>query len=102
MIVLEKGKLKTFLQSIDDALAEGGKVYKTCLDFSKLTTSIDKKILDCKDHLLQISNSYNLLTNLTSSLEGLILAVMDQILRLEKERDNIIRRDTKLSNFIDP
>lgn len=52
MIAYEKDKLQTCLQSIDATLAEGGKVYKTCLDFSKLTTSIDKQILDCKDPLL--------------------------------------------------
>lgn len=77
MIASEKAKLQTCLQSIDATLAKGGKVYKTCLDFSKLTTSINKQILDCKDHLLQISKSYNSKANLTSSLEGPVLVVMD-------------------------
>lgn len=102
MISTEKTKIHTYLQSIDEALAEEGKVYKTCLDFSKFVASLDKKIMDYKSQLLQISHAYNPTSNLTSSLQGPILAVMDQLLKLEKERDSVIRRATKIWNFIGP
>lgn len=93
MIEIDKEKLQTFLQSIDVALAEGGSVYKTCLDFDKLTGSIDKQLSDCKKNLIQISKPYNLTVNLTNSLDGPILAITDQILKLEKDKDKIIRRE---------
>lgn len=102
MIAFEKAKTQIFLQFIDTTLAEGGKVYKICLDFAKLTTSIDKQISYCRYNLIQISNSYNPIVNLTDSLDGPILVIMDQILKLEKERDNIIKRETELHNFIVP
>lgn len=102
MIEIDKEKLQTFLQSIDATLYEGGSVYNTCLDFDKLTSSIDKQLLDCMKNLIQISNSYNPKVNLTNSLDGPILAVMDQIFKLEKHRDKIIRRENELRNLIGP
>lgn len=54
------------------------------------------------NNLIQISNSYNSTTNLSSSLDGPILAVLDQIMKLEKDRDIIIKRANELRNIIGP
>lgn len=102
MIEFDKGKLQTCLQSIDATLAKGGRVYKTCLDFGKLTTPIDKQLSDCRSNLIQISNSYNRTVNITSSLDGTIFVVIDQILKLEKHRDSLMKRSNEFQNLIEP
>lgn len=57
MISIEKAKIHSCLQSIDEALAEGGRVYKNYQKISKLTASLYKQIMDCEGQLLQISHA---------------------------------------------
>lgn len=49
----------------------------SCLILTNFNTEIDKKINDCRGQLAQIYQAYNPTTNLTDSIEGKILTVMD-------------------------
>lgn len=47
MIENDRVRLNEILQTILDALSEGGKIYKSCLILPKFTVDIDKQISVC-------------------------------------------------------
>lgn len=48
MIEDERARLNRGLQTIFDALSEGGKIYKCCLILPKFIVDIDKQISVCQ------------------------------------------------------
>lgn len=48
MINNDKAQLDKELKLIDEALVEGGKIYKSCLILTNFTTEIDKQIENCR------------------------------------------------------
>lgn len=55
MVEGDRVSLISNLKSIQEALDEGGKIYKSCLLLPKLTIEIDKKIKECEGWLAGIS-----------------------------------------------
>lgn len=47
--------LITVMKSLQDALDEGGQIYKSCLILPKFTIDIEKKIRECERQLSIIS-----------------------------------------------
>lgn len=54
----DRVSLITSMKGIQDALDEGGQIYKSCLIFPKFIMDIDKKIRECESQLPSISLSY--------------------------------------------
>lgn len=46
MIINDRGLLDTCVKSIQDALSEGGNIYKSCLSHSKFLADIEKQIVE--------------------------------------------------------
>lgn len=95
-------RLNKGLQTISEALSEGGKIYKSCLILPKFTLDIDKKISVFQGKLDGISQSFDSNVSLTSSIEGQVMTLIDQILILNIENDRILRQFGELQNLITP
>lgn len=102
MIESDKTQLDKELKLIDEALQEGGKMYKSCLIWTNFTTELDNKIDTYKSQLVHISQEYDPTVNLTRNVEGQILTLMGQIGNLEKEKNKMQRRAGELWNIVGP
>lgn len=61
IITNDRGLLDTCVKRIQDALLEGGNIYKSCLSPSKFVADIEKKIMENKKTLASILQYFNLL-----------------------------------------
>lgn len=102
MIEDDRVRLNKGLQTISEALTKGGKIYKSCLILPKFMVDIDKQINLCHPNLAGISQSFDCNVAITSSIEGKVMALNDQISSLNVEKDRILRKVGELWNLIAP
>lgn len=102
MIETDRVRLKKGLQTILEALTEGGKIYKSCLILPKFTVNIDKQIGICQGKIARISQSFDSNVALTNNIEGKVIALNNRISSLNSDKDEILRRVGELWNLIAP
>jgi len=90
------------IKSLENALKDGGDIYKFCISWSKATAAIDKKIKEEQDKLQSLSQSFDPLSSSIINQECQTIAVLNEIKNLEKERKNITNRMGELRRIIIP
>lgn len=100
MIEGDKKCLVTCVKGIQDALVEGGRIYKSCLLLPKFTIEVDKKIKECEGQLGNLSQSYDPQSVFASSKENQVISLLDKIKSLSQEKDRIVGRVGELRNLI--
>ncbi|XP_059070605.1 uncharacterized protein LOC131860241 [Cryptomeria japonica] len=83
----DKEVLKTMVKSVEDALGEGRKIFKSCLFLPKFIAEIDKQIRDFEGKLASISHSFAPHLVFLSSLEAQIIDFTNKIKGLNKEKE---------------
>lgn len=84
MIEGDKKSLVTYVESIQDAMAQGGKINKSCLVLPKFSTEIDNKIKECEGRLASLSQSYDPQFVFASGKENQVIFLLDKIKRKKK------------------
>lgn len=102
MIEDDRVRLNKGLQNISEALRKGGKIYKSCLILPKFTLDIDKQINVFQGKLKGISQAFDSNVSLASSVEGQVMALIDQSLGLNSDKERIMRWIGELWNLIAP
>lgn len=90
------------LKGIQDALDEGGHLYKSCLMFHKFNIYIDKKIRECEGYLASISQSYAPKSVPATNFEPQVLSILNKIKSLNQENDIILGRGGEVRSLITP
>jgi len=90
------------IKSLENALKDGGDIYKFCISWSKATAAFDKKIKEEQDKLQSLSQSFDPLSSSIINQECQTIAVLNEIKNLEKERKNITNRMGELRRIIIP
>lgn len=80
----DKISLRTIVKSVEDALDEGGKIFKSCLFLSNFIADIDKKIRDPEGKLAGIGHSFAPHPVFPSSLEAQIMDLSAKTKALHK------------------
>ncbi|XP_059073528.1 uncharacterized protein LOC131874258 [Cryptomeria japonica] len=102
MISGDKTKLVSCVKSIQDALVEGGKIYKLCLLLLKFTIEIEKKIKEHEVNLANLSQSFDPQSIFVSKKEDQVISLLDKIKSLNQEKDKIVGRVRELRSLITP
>lgn len=76
--------LKNVVKSVEDALDEGGKIFKLCLFLPNFTIDIDRPIKYFEGKLASIGHSFSPHSVFPSSLEAQIMDFIDKIKGLNK------------------
>lgn len=102
MVEGDKISLRTIMKSIEDALDEGRKIFKSCLFFPKFIVDIDKQIRDLEGKLAAIGHSFAPHSFFPSSLEAQIMHLTNKIKGLNKEKEQVLSRGGELRILITP
>lgn len=92
MVEGNRVSLISSLKTIQEALDEGSKIYKSCLILPKFTIEIDKKIKECEGQLADISQFYVSQSIFASNYEAQVMALLDKIKSLNQENDRVDSR----------
>lgn len=77
-------------------------VYRVYCNIEILTANVDQRLKELHEKIANIANSFDGLTSLTTSIDGQILTLENQVFSFEKERDKIIRRARSLRDLVSP
>lgn len=77
-------------------------MYRACCNTDILKANVNNKIKELQEKIANIANSFDEFISLTTSIDGQILILENQIYVLEKERDKIIRRARSLRGLVSP
>lgn len=66
-------------KGIQDALSEGGNIYKSCSQLSKFTQDIKSKIKAHEDQLVKLSQSFDLLSISLSGHEKQVISLLEKL-----------------------
>lgn len=91
-IEVDREVLKYVVKSVEDALDEGEKWFKSSLFLPKFTTDIDKQIRDFEGKIASIGHSFAPLSVFPSSLEAQIIDFTNKIKGLNKEKEKMLSK----------
>lgn len=102
MVIDDRITLDASIKSIQEALSEGGNIYKSCLKLSKFTQDIERKIKEHEDQLDQLSQSFDLLLVSLSGHEAQVVSLLEKIRSLNRENVKIVDKVCELKSLITP
>lgn len=100
LIETGKKKIEDKLILIEVCLQQCTNIYRVCCNIESLTTNVDSRLKELYNKMAKIANSFDGLTILTTSIDGQILSLENQIFSFEKERDKIMRRPRNFRGLV--
>lgn len=98
----DRASLKTAMKSVEEALDEGGKFFKSCLFLSNFTVDIDRQIKYLEGNLSSIGHSFVPQSIFPSSLEAQILDYTNKIKSLNQDKEKMLNKVGELRSLITP
>lgn len=102
LIVTAKEKIEEKLISIEVCLKQCTNIYRVCCNIGSLIANVNDRLRELYDKMGTIANSFDGITTLTTSIDGKILSLENQVFAFEKEKEKILRRARNLRGLVSP